>query len=207
MTPSSEGRTYVSNIQCLTCGNDIWLDDATYANYQGRVVCSACRGHQDVVIQRKQLVTASLVGDIYEPIRDILAWDVPIDILMDIAEASLCLGVSALKSCVVMCRRCVQAVLIEKGIDDNPNMRDMIAEAHTKGILSEELMHNANAVRFFAVTGAHPKDPMLRRVTKTQALLSIEVAKDILKGVYLLKQPEPEQLALGEQSGKDSNAP
>ena len=42
----------------------------------------------------------------------------------------------------------------------------------------------ANSVRFFRITSAHPKDTALRKVTKLQASLAIEITKEILKHVY-----------------------
>ena len=192
------------DIQCLSCGTGIYLEDTTYANYQGRIICPDCRGHQDVVIQRKQLITANLISDIYEPIRDILAWEIPTDILLDLAEAAIDLGVNAYKSCVVMCRRCVQAVLLDKGIKDD-TLENMIDRAKSTELgpghvlLSENLYQTAKAVRFFGNSGAHPLDPVLRAVGKLQAQLGLQVTKEILQWVYPLKPDDPEQLALEEQ--------
>ena len=176
-------------LQCLTCGGEIYLDDVTYANYQGRVVCPACRGPQEVIFQKKALVSASLTPDIYAPIRDILAWDIPENILFDLAEATLDLGVRAYKSCVVMCRRCVQAVLLDKNIPD-AELAVMIKNANKKKILTDNLFHTATALRFFGNSGAHPLDPELRKVTELQASLSIQVTKEILQDVYPLRPTE-----------------
>ena len=206
MQPSPVARRgKVPNIQCLTCGSDIYLDDMTYANYQGRVVCPDCKGSQDVVIQKKALVTSSREPDIYEPIRDILAWDVPTEVLLDLAEATLNLGVSALKSCVVMCRRCVHGLLLLEGITDDPSLARMIDEAQVNNVLTEEIVQTAHAVRFFGITGAHPKDPVLRNVSKLQASIAIEATKEILKSVY--PPLKPEQPELESQSEKDNNGP
>lgn len=189
-------------LQCLSCGNFIFLDDATYANYQGPVVCVECKGRQEVIFQNQALITSSLVADIYEPIRDLLIWDIPYEPLLDIAEAAVDLGVYTYKSCVVMCRRCVQGVLLDHGVKDDPSMVNMIDEAYQKGILTQELKETANSVRFFAVTGAHPKDPLLRKVTKLQASLAMEVTKEILMHIYPLK-PEYEELASQSETGSN----
>jgi hypothetical protein len=143
------------------------------------------------MIQEQQLVTASLIADVYEPIRDILAWEITEDVLLDLAEASVALGANIYKSTVVMCRRCVQSVLLDGEVEDNPNMKAMIDEAVVKKLLTEELGETANSVRFFGVTGAHPKDPALRKVTKLQASLAIEITKEILKHVCPEKPVTP----------------
>ena len=192
------------DIICLSCGQTIYLDDATYANFQGPIVCSECKGHQEVVIQKKALVTTSFVPDIFEPIRDIQAWDIDYETLRDLAEAAVDLGVDSFQSCVVMCRRCVQRVFLDAGVTDDPNMTNMIEEAYRNGIITEEHKLTTHSVRFFAVTGAHPKDPMLRKVTKLQASLAVEVTKEILKHVYPLKPELPESAS---QSETGSNEP
>ena len=189
------GSRKVPILQCLSCGGDIFLEETTYANYQGRVVCPDpdCKGYQDVIIQKKALITSSQQPDVYAPIRDILVWDIPLEILGDLAEAALDLGVLAHKSCVVMCRRCVQAVLLDKDITDR-KLDDMIDEARNKGVFTEEMYQTAKAVRFFANSGAHPQDPILRKVTPLQATLALQVTKEILQGIYPRKPEEPEQL-------------
>ena len=136
-----------------------------------------------------------MVAGIYEPIRDVFAWAIPEEALLD-------LGVNAYKSCVITCRRAVQGVLLDHGVNDHPNMMAMIDEAHAKGVLQQEQKETGNAVRFFAVTGAHPKDPLLRRVTELQASLAIGATKDILMNVYPLK-PEYGQPASQSETGSN----
>ena len=192
MTSPQPRRNTVPDIQCLSCGTGIYLDDVTYANYQGPVTCPECKQHTNVVIQRKALITANLLAGVYEPVLDILAWNIPADLLQDLGEASVDMTIGSYKSCVVMCRRCVHAILLAHDIEDDPSLQKMIDEAVVKGVFKEELRQTAHAVRFFGVTGAHPKDPLLRNVTKFQASLAIDGTKEIMKGIYPLVPTQPE---------------
>ena len=176
-------------LQCLTCATSIYLDEETYANYQGQVTCTECKGQQAVVIQSGALVTASQQRDIYEPIRDVANHEVPTEILLDLAEAAVDLGVNCFKSCVVMCRRCLQAVLLERGVADD-SLAKMIDDARGRDIFDERLYQTARAIGFFGNSGAHPLDPELRKVEQLDASLALQVTKRFLQTIYPLKVEE-----------------
>ncbi len=179
----------VPTLQCLACGDGIYLDDETYANYQGQVTCTECKQQQAVVIQHGALVTASQQRDIYEPIREVLNHEVPSDMLIDLAEAAIDLAQNCFKSCVVMCRRCVQAVLLERGVTDEP-LAKMIDAARNANVLDERLYQTATAIGFFGNSGAHPLDPELRKVEQLDASLALQVTKRFLQTLYPLKVVE-----------------
>lgn len=188
MSQTRAGGAKVPAIQCLTCGGDIVLEYATYDNYQGQVICPECKGQQAVVIKEGSLVTASQQQDVYEPIRDVVGHAIPQEILVDLAEAAIDLASHCFKSCVVMCRRSTQAVLLDKGVPDEP-LAKMIDAARNSGLLDERLYQTARAIGFFGNSGAHPLDPELRKVEQLDATLALQVTKKLLQTIY---PPEPE---------------
>ena len=183
MLLARQGGASVPDVQCLSCATVIYLEEKTYKNYQGQVICSECKQQQAVVIQQGSLITASQIRDVYEPIRDILAYDVPQGILVDLAEAAIDLGAICFKSCVVMCRRVVQAALLEQGIADD-KLSKMIEDAKNKQLFDESLYQTAKAIGFFGNSGAHPLDQELRKVESLEASLALQVTKRFLQAIY-----------------------
>ena len=189
----------MSDVNCLGCGTAIYLDEETYGNYQGGIVCFECKVPQSVVIENGALRANTVQPGMYDQILDILAWEIPQEMLYDLGEAARDFTVMSYKSCVVMWGRALQAALLDKQITDT-DLDKMIDEAKNKGVLTEELQQEAKAVRFFRNTGAHPKTPALRNVTLVQATLGLEVVKEILQHLYSKKTP-------ASQSGTSSNVP
>lgn len=186
------------DVICIGCGSTIYLEETTYANYQGEVTCIDCKTPHSILIEKGALRTNSSSPGAYDNILDILAHEVPQDILYDLGEAARDIPVASYKSCVVMCGRALQGSLLDKGLKDQ-DLDKMIDDARNKGVLTEEHHQQAKAVRFFRNTGAHPKNPALRVVTELQAILALQIAKEILQYIYPLRQ-------LASQPGTDSNA-
>ncbi|MCH8186042.1 MAG: DUF4145 domain-containing protein, partial [Chloroflexi bacterium] len=176
---SSAGRGFMPDVNCLGCGTPIYLDEKTYDNYSGGVVCPECKTPQNVLIENGSLRGNTAQSGMYDQIQDILAWEIPPDILLDLGEAARDVTVASYKSCAVMCGRALQAALLDQNIP-NKELDTMIDEAKNKGVLTEELYQQAKAARFFRNTGAHPMNPVLRNVTMFQAVLGLEVVKQIL---------------------------
>ena len=189
----------VPDVNCLGCGQSIYLEQDTYANFQGPITCPECKIQQEVIIAQGGLTGTNALPGTYDQIWDILGWKVTYDIVQDLAESARDYKVQSYKSSLVMCGRCMQAALLEKGVPDQ-GLESMINEAKDLGIITEELQQEAHAVKFFRNTGAHPKNPALRNVTPIQAMMGIEVTKEFLKHLY----PE---IPPASQSGTSSNAP
>src|SRR3990167_3363959 len=195
MTAHQFRRLKVPTLQCLSCGETIFLDDTTYVDYQGPVVCYACKASQDVLIEKKRLVKANKIADIYAPIRDILNYEVPPDLVLDLAEAASDFGGNGFKSSVVMCRRCLQGALLEQKVKD-ASLEDMI-EAAKGTVLQERLYLNAKSIQFFGNSGAHPLDPALRRVEQIDAYIVLQLTKAILQSIYPKRADTPPELQSG----------
>jgi len=67
MIPQSANRREdVPNVRCLVCADNIALEADTYANYQGIVVCGACKQTQSVVIQNGELLRADRLAGVLD---------------------------------------------------------------------------------------------------------------------------------------------
>ena len=188
----------MTDVNCLGCGQIIYLDAMTYANYQGPITCAECKVQQEILVTDGGLRGTNALPGTYDQIWDIIGWEVSADIILDLGEAARDYKVQSYKSSLVMCARCMQAALLEHGITDK-GLEAMLEEAKNTGVVTEELYQEANAVKFFRNTGAHPKNPALRNVTPIQAMMGIEVTKEFLKYLYPEKQ-------IASQSAPDTNA-
>jgi len=115
----------------------------------------------------------------------------------DVREAAITFNVGALQSCVVMCGRALQGILLDKEIKD-AKLEKMIEDAHYS-VLGEELYRTAKAVQYFRNTGAHPQNPSLRSVTPMQAALSLHLVVETITRRY------PESPTPASQSETDNN--
>lgn len=183
----SAWRGFVPDVNCLGCGSSILLDERTYTSYQGQVTCKECQAHQYIATQDGRLVFSNVQGTFLDAIRDILIWRIPQERLNDVAEAAHVLLQSALKSCVVMCRRCIQGTLLDKNVPDQPLGR-MIASAETQGLITKELADQLRVIKLFGDVGAHPDDQALNDVTQFNAAFCVQLTKEVLKVVYPVRQ-------------------
>ena len=183
LRPPRPKEGLVPDVNCLGCGQIIYLEENTYANFQGPITCSECKTQQEVIIAHGGLTGTNALPGTYDQIWDIIGWEVTPDILWDLAEAARDYKVQSYKSSLVMCGRCIQAALLERNVPDQ-GLEDMIDEAKDLGTITEELQQEAHAVKFFRNTGAHPKNPALRNVTPIQAMMGIEVTKEFSKHLY-----------------------
>lgn len=185
--------------RCLACGKVVDLHLDTYRNYQGAVTYPDCKAQTNVVIRQGELISSFAGTNWGAFIEDLASHDIPVPILGDIAEAAAVLSINALKSCVVMCGRAMHGALIEKSIPDEM-IGSMLRKAKAAGVITEDLYRAAIAANYFRVTGAHAKE--LREVSQTQALLTLEVTKDVLKHIF---QQTPFPAWQQDQASKGSN--
>lgn len=175
------------DVQCLTCGGDIHLAADTYIDFTGPAICRECKAHTQVIIRGGQLQEAFGGAHWSALMLDMEHHDIPTAILGDLMEAAVVFTVNALKSCVVMCGRAMHGALLENDVPDRM-IGDMLKAARCRNVITEDLYRGAIAANYFRVTGAHAKE--LRDIGRTQALLTFEVTKDVLKYLFP-KSPMP----------------
>ncbi len=191
---------------CLTCGKALDLELATYRNFRGPVPCPDCRAHTHVIFSDGEL-QGSLGGLRWEGLMlDLATYDIPVPIIGDLAEAAAVFSINAHKSSVVMCGRAVHGALKEKKVPGR-YIGAMLKTARCRGLISEDLYQTTLAANYFRITGAHAK--RLRNVDETQALLTFQVTKDVLKHLFGQSQTPAWQVDIGsnEPSPSPTRAP
>ena len=197
--PEPEG-SYVPSLVCLACGKRIDLPSPEYDDFTGQTPrCSnpECRATQSIKIQHGKVTYATLEPNLFPILGQLRDHPLPPELRADFAEAAANYLNRSHKSSVVMCRRVVHGMLLDKDIVDKNSIYEMIEDAFSSGVLQEQERRQAHAIRFFGATGAHPKDPSLRRVDELDALLTVRVTRQILQAAY----------PIAVQSGTGSSAP
>lgn len=109
---------------------------------------------------------------------------IPKIIRQDILEAKLCYNVSAFNATVVMARRAIESICIDKGADKSKNLFQQINEIRNLGIITEELKSWATEIRFVGNDGAHPGD----LVEKEDAEVILKLSEQFAQVIYVLPE-------------------
>jgi len=109
--------------------------------------------------------------------------NIPESIQDDIVEAQLCKTVAANKACVVLCRRVVEGICLDKGAI-GVTLNDKIQSLHETGFLSANDLIVYHAVRHFGNYGAHIETDLLGEVTPEDAELVLDLIFHLIRQVY-----------------------
>ena len=102
----------------------------------------------------------------------------------DLAEASRCWYVRAYKGVVVLCRRVMQEIAIDreaKGEKLHQRINDLLAS----GQITKSLHDAATAIRHFGNYGAHPQNDALDDVTRNEADTILNLTNQFLTDLYV----------------------
>ena len=122
---------------------------------------------------------------------------IPEDIRDDLIEAKSCISVRAVKACVAMCRRALQAACLEKGAKKGDDLYKQIDELKENGVITESIKNWAHTVRWVGNDGLHPGSP----VTPDEAEDMLKLTEQMLHILYVM----PAIAAKGKEShGKKS---
>lgn len=115
---------------------------------------------------------------------------IPQNIWNDYLEACRCYDVGAFKATVVMCRRLLQNVCLDRGAkkkDEKGNwttLKNQIKHAFPEKDYS--LIHEiAEGMKYFGDYGAHPQDDGIDNVTKEESKELLDFANSILETAYI----------------------
>lgn len=93
---------------------------------------------------------------------------IPEKVREDLAEVRRCMSTKAFRSVVVMCRRAMQQMALDKGATGD-NLVGQIDDLFKQGIITKSLHDAAHEIRFFGNYGAHPRDDGLDNITRDDA--------------------------------------
>jgi len=167
---------------CLNCGVEKELP-STYYTFEGPVMCTSCNQMQYIHIVRGYLEKHCLPGRPLMYMNLIGIPNIPESIQDDIVEAQLCKTVAANKACVVLCRRVVEGICLDKGAI-GVTLNDKIQSLHETGFLSANDLIVYHAVRHFGNYGAHIETDLLGEVTPEDAELVLDLIFHLIRQVY-----------------------
>jgi len=132
---------------------------------------------------------------------------IPEKVREDIAEAETCLYADAYKGAVVMFRRAVQNIILDK-IDDpeikKKKLWEQIDRLFTEGLVTKDLKESAHEIRHFGNFGAHPTDDELDQTTKEDADAIEQLTFELIGAIYITpfktKQMQEKRLKAKEES-------
>ncbi|NQS88677.1 DUF4145 domain-containing protein [Patescibacteria group bacterium] len=93
---------------------------------------------------------------------------IPGHIALDYLEALLCREVYAYKAAVTMCRRALQASLLDMGANKKLKLEKQIDELFSKGKITEAIRDEAHKIRSLGNIGAHPDKDELKDVSEQE---------------------------------------
>lgn len=102
----------------------------------------------------------------------------------DYAEAKKCLHADANKGVVVLCRRVMQHIALDKGASGR-NLMEQINDTLAKGLITRSLHDAAHEVRYFGNFGAHPQDDNLDDISSDDARAVIDIVDQFLGDLYV----------------------
>jgi len=107
----------------------------------------------------------------------------PKAILQDLNEAEMCFSFKAYKASVIMCRRALENVCIDKGATSN-SLYNEIKELADQGLITKDTVNIFEEIRLFGNYGAHPSNDLLGKVTRSNSESVLEVTTHIIKHIY-----------------------
>lgn len=119
---------------------------------------------------------------------------IPEKVREDLAESDRCLNAQAYKAVVVMCRRAIQNIVLDKisdgSISDasvkNKKLYEQIDALFTSGLITKDLKETAHEIRHFGNFGAHPSDDVLDNTTREDAKMIDKLSFDLVQAIYII---------------------
>ena len=138
--------------------------------------CNSCEGIMLVLDEGEVIYPAPQPSPTNIKIHEIIR--------CDIEEAKKCFSVSAFSATVVMARRAVESICIDKGANKSNQLYKQIEEIRQKEIITEDLKEWATEVRYTGNTGAHAG----LQPTKEDAESILHLAEQFAHVIYVLPE-------------------
>jgi hypothetical protein len=110
---------------------------------------------------------------------------IPKKIREDFAEATRCRCSNASRACVVMCRRVIQDIAKDKGLQGATN-KEQIKLLLGSGLITKSMFDSAHEIRHYGGFGAHPQDDDLDDITPQIADSLLELTNQFLDNIYVM---------------------
>ena len=191
------------SVECPYCHMDIIAEPVTEPVVKSDYVyfVALCPHHKDYGRYCKPFFL------VYQPLNDCITeryplpkyqWatyheSIPDNIRQDYAESMKCLGATAYKATVALCRRTIEAVCWNKiGDDIKKEFKEkdiklwmLIDKLKEKGLITEDLRQTAHEIRHLGNYGAHFQDDELDTVKIDEAREIQEFVGHLLSNLYI----------------------
>jgi hypothetical protein len=108
---------------------------------------------------------------------------IPPNLSSDLKEAQLCHSIGANNACVIMCRRALEQLCIDKHANGH-TLHQKLESLTEQGILSREIYEISTEIRYFGNFGAHPENDLFEGIVEHDAREVLEMCIYIAKHVY-----------------------
>ena len=171
-------------IICPACTKEFRLSATAYWNYIGDVRCTNCGAYlTNIVIENGELKKT--------PIHKSLALHriqgTPDALMSDLIEAQRCHAAGIYNASVVMCRRALEQLCIDKQAEGH-TLHDKLKSLTEQGILSREISDSSNEIKYFGNCGAHSENDLLGGIIEKDASEVLEICLHIVKHIYEVPQ-------------------
>lgn len=113
---------------------------------------------------------------------------IPERIREDLAESDRCFNANSYKAAVVMNRRALQNIVLDKIRDEGIKSKDLykqIDALFVAGFITKHLKDTAHEIRHFGNFGAHPSDDILDKTTRADAEAIDRLTWDLIRSIYI----------------------
>ena len=110
---------------------------------------------------------------------------IPSHIASDYLEAQLCRKVEAYKAATTMCRRALQASLLDMGANKNLRLEKQIDKLFDEGKITEAIRDEAHKIRLLGNVGAHPGRDGLEDVSEQEVEKMLKFMDAYFQCVYI----------------------
>ncbi len=125
-------------------------------------------------------LAGSSAGDFHESI--------PENIREDVAESDRCFEAGAYKGSIVMLRRAIQSIVLDKLKDTEVKKKklwEQIDLLFNGGFITKHLKDSAHEIRHFGNFGAHPDDDTLDKTTREEVEIADRLTHDLIRAIYV----------------------
>lgn len=138
--------------------------------------CNSCHGVVMLKNHGETIYPSPLPSPIDERIIELVK--------IDLKEAKLCYSVSAFKATVVLSRRALQSICIDKGAHQTKKLYEQIQDLADRGVITNDLKDWATEVRYVGNDGAHPGE----EITLEDAEAILKLTEQIANVIYIMPE-------------------
>lgn len=147
--------------------------------------CSSCNGPVFLKYGINTLSNPVVLDNRYEQVvRPVETFEMKYlagSVSEDFQEAPNCFSHSCWNAFGAMCRRCVQSVAMDFGVDGTNKVQQQVAELEKLGVTDAETMEQLRAIILTGHDRAHPHLPSL---SEARAGVLLQLMKDVLYQIY-----------------------